>query len=1017
MSTEREPLHEALSQETALFEKTYRWVQDHLPPSFFEDADAETVRLLAHSLMGFDLQDFYSNISFKNKAIALCLDNPNADLQILQHYRERGIQHYRTFVSNAPPPFPNLKLPLRVAVIYFSEPLDQEAPSPLEGMQEIFDTVKEKHPDLTFIQFDNLLKSMTPRFLRSLTKERLTLAFDVLIRAEKRDPCQIEVRRNEEWAKKKESPSLQIVLAWRNTPKQDFLYRLTRVIHRHGLSLKRMAATYIDPYSRHNILLMSLGLHGAQGGAAWDEADLSDFLQELVTVKYFSGQEKIETTFVDSKLISGNLGNIVKTMTYFIHQVLVHADPNLYSLSHIEEGLCRHPELTVQLTTAFEKKFHPEKVDLKAYQQIRDQFIELVNQIDTGQEANDTRRKNILKQGINWIEHILKTNVYRHNKTAFSFRMNPAYLDHVPFVRIDKFPELPFAVFFMKGMNFIGFHIRFRDLARGGLRTVYPEKNEQLASDRNSLFTECYNLALTQQKKNKDIPEGGAKAVILLEPDECLKSEEAIYRTELGNKGLSPDVIKEKLKTFYNEQRLEFLYQSQRSYIESFVTLINCESDGKLRPHRIVDYYQKPEYIYLGPDENMHNEMIIWISNYAKYYHYKPGTSFMSSKPGAGINHKEYGVTSRGVNIYMEEVLKFIGIDPKKDPFTIKMTGGPDGDVAGNQMHNLYQFYPKTAKLLATIDVSGTIFDPEGLDLSIIATLFQESKPIRFYPAEKLHEGGFLLDAKTRREESAYAGQTLLLKKEKGAVVQEWISGNEMNHLLRMNVHRTKADIFIPGGGRPRTLNENNYHDFLDEAGKPTSKAIIEGGNLYLSPGARQALEKIGVIIIKDSSANKGGVICSSFEVLTGLVLSENEFIQKKSTIVQEILTIIESRARDEARTLLSSHGQRFLTEVSDLISEKINLYTDELLHYLSAQTLSTDLQDPLIQCLLNYSLPLLRTDYADRLLKEVPDVHKKAIIASFLAQRLVYRKGLEWSPFILDVLPLILKDPDIVSH
>ena len=73
----------------------------------------------------------------------------------------------------------------------------------------------------------------------------------------------------------------------------------------------------------------------------------------------------------------------------------------------------------------------------------------------------------------------------------------------------------------------------------------------------------------------------------------------------------------------------------------------------------IVDYYKKPEYIYLGPDENMHNDMIVWISNYAKYYNYKPGISFMSSKPGAGINHKEYGVTSRGVNIYMEEVLKY----------------------------------------------------------------------------------------------------------------------------------------------------------------------------------------------------------------------------------------------------------------------------------------------------------------------------------------------------------------------
>ena len=580
----KEPLDEALGQETAQFEKAYRWIQDHLPPSFFEDADVETVRLVTHSFMGLDLQEFFSHILFKNKAITLCLDTPDADLQILRHYRMRGIQHYRTFVSNAPPPFPKVHLPLRIGVIHFSEPIGQAVLTALGNVQEIFDQVKAHHPEVTFIQFENLLKSMSPRFLRSLTEERLLLAFDVLIRAEKRDPCQLEMRRNEDWKQKKETSSLQIVLAWKNVPKKDFLYRLTQVIQRHNLVLKQVAATYANPYGRQNILLMSLGLHGAKGGTAWDEADLEDFLQELVTVKYFPGQETIETTFVDSKLLTGNLGNVIKTMVHFIHQVLVQVDPYLYSFSHIEEGICRHPELTVQLAQAFEKKFHPEKKDLKAFNEIRTQLMTLVEQIDTGQEANDTRRKNILKQGMNWIDSILKTNVYRHNKTAFSFRLDPSYLDHVPFNRADKFPVLPFAIFFMKGMYFVGFHIRFRDLARGGLRTVYPEKSEQLTSDRNSLFSECYNLALTQQKKNKDIPEGGAKGVILLEPYERLKSEAEIYQIELENEGEPPETIDEKLKVFHQEQKVEYLYQSQRSYIESFVTIINCEPDGKLRP-------------------------------------------------------------------------------------------------------------------------------------------------------------------------------------------------------------------------------------------------------------------------------------------------------------------------------------------------------------------------------------------------------------------------------------------------
>jgi glutamate dehydrogenase len=353
----------------------------------------------------------------------------------------------------------------------------------------------------------------------------------------------------------------------------------------------------------------------------------------------------------------------------------------------------------------------------------------------------------------------------------------------------------------------------------------------------------------------------------------------------------------------------------------------------------------------------------------------------------------------------MEEVLKFLGIDPFKDVFTIKMSGGPDGDVAGNQMVNLHTYFSKTAKMLCTIDVSGTIFDPQGLDLEVLAALFKEVKPIRFYPFEKLSEGGFLLDVKTKREDGPYAQQTKLLRKKNGKIVEEWLSGNEMNHILRLTVLGTKADIFIPGGGRPRTLNEANIKDFFDLDGKPTSRAIIEGANLYLTPAARKILEKMGVIIIKDSSSNKGGVICSSFEVLAGLVLSEDEFLKEKPILVKEILEIIKARVLDEVTLLLKYQGKAPLTEVSDIISLKINTLADRIFVQLKPLPWPTDINDPLNRALLVYCPPLLREKYAERVLKDVPEVHKKAIIACFLAQRLVYQKGLEWDDSEDDLL------------
>ena len=61
----------------------------------------------------------------------------------------------------------------------------------------------------------------------------------------------------------------------------------------------------------------------------------------------------------------------------------------------------------------------------------------------------------------------------------------------------------------------------------------------------------------------------------------------------------------------------------------------------------------------------------------------------MSSKPDAGINHKEFGVTSEGVVVFLEHALRSVGIDPRAQDFTVKMTGGPDGDVAGNAIRIL----------------------------------------------------------------------------------------------------------------------------------------------------------------------------------------------------------------------------------------------------------------------------------------------------------------------------------------
>lgn len=88
-------------------------------------------------------------------------------------------------------------------------------------------------------------------------------------------------------------------------------------------------------------------------------------------------------------------------------------------------------------------------------------------------------------------------------------------------------------MFIVIGNEFRGFHIRFRDVARGGIRIVMSRNKEYVrlfgplnltielfvirnySINQRMLFDENYGLAATQSLKNKDIPEGGAKGTIL----------------------------------------------------------------------------------------------------------------------------------------------------------------------------------------------------------------------------------------------------------------------------------------------------------------------------------------------------------------------------------------------------------------------------------------------------------------------------------------------------------------------
>jgi len=67
---------------------------------------------------------------------------------------------------------------------------------------------------------------------------------------------------------------------------------------------------------------------------------------------------------------------------------------------------------------------------------------------------------------------VLKTNFYQLTKVAVSMRMNPSFLSKW------EYPIVLFGMFLVIGSEFRGFHLRFRDVARGGIRIVKSRSKE-----------------------------------------------------------------------------------------------------------------------------------------------------------------------------------------------------------------------------------------------------------------------------------------------------------------------------------------------------------------------------------------------------------------------------------------------------------------------------------------------------------------------------------------------------------
>ncbi|MBN1225448.1 MAG: NAD-glutamate dehydrogenase [Deltaproteobacteria bacterium] len=700
----------------------------------------------------------------------------------------------------------------------------------------------------------------------------------------------------------------------------------------------------------------------------------SDLESELYNTKLINIKDRVYYDLVTEKVLTGPQGSLLSAITTFVHTNMAHSFPYRFNWEETQDAFFSHLQLTKDLIDLFYQKFDPDsekKVDTKELEKAYERLQCIIDDYNTGHAFLDETRKIMFKAALLFIKYTLKTNFFVKYKKSLSFRLDPHYMEALPQEIRGNLPsDLPFRITFFYHRHGSGYHFGFSDIARGGFRTIIAKEKDDFVSAMNTIFKEAMVLAHTQHLKNKDIYQGGSKLAIVMRAFDLKDDKDVTNR----------------------------LYNLQRGLINAFLD-IYVTRDGRPLDPRVVDYYGEDEPIEIGPDENMHDTMIEYMANRAIEREYILGSGIISSKK-IGINHKEYGVTSLGVWKFVEQALKEQGIDSASDPFSVKMTGGPYGDVAGNEIKELLKNCPNV-RITSIMDISGALYDPQGINKEELSKLIHK-KDIDSFSPNKLHEGAFLLYSNERKREGLIERFKKVIKDTKG-IHENWVSSDDFHAEFENLIFSHYTDVFIPCGGRPETINDDNWEKFFAKDHNPTAKAIIEGANSFISPSAREKIQREGIVILKDSSANKCGVICSSYEIIGGLLMSDKEFLDNKNAYVKDVLSILEKRAVDEAKIIFQRRKQSknalLYTDISNEISHEINDLTNQIFEYLVSHP--ENLSKPYYKKVLLAHLPDFiqkRKKFRDRI-KNLPFKYRAAIISTEIATRSIYSGGFD-APF-----------------
>lgn len=263
-----------------------------------------------------------------------------------------------------------------------------------------------------------------------------------------------------------------------------------------------------------------------------------------------------------------------------------------------------------------------------------------------------------------------------------------------------------------------------------------------------------------------------------------------------------------------------------------------------------------------GPDVNTCGQTMAWMMDAYSKLEGKDCPGIVTGKPialGGSLGRVE--ATGRGVFITGVAAARDAGLDLNGARICVQGFGNVGGTAAR-------LFSELGAKIIAVQDHTGTVYDPEGLPVNLLAQHVKE-------------QGGVA-----------------------GVACGKSITNDEFWSL--------ESDILIPAALAAQITARN--------AEEIKTRIIVEGANGPTTPDADDILNANGVVVVPDVLANAGGVTVSYFEWVqnrAGYYWQEAEINQRLETIMDNAYAAVSATAVEHGVSLRTA---AFITACSRIL-------------------------------------------------------------------------------------------------